>query len=222
MEVPIYHLLHHSNLLVFFALKSEIFNFPLSSQPSGFWSFGSGTSVGWVSSHSSGFLSFGSSISLCSTQFFEPFNKDPFQNGWVNSEAEKYKGKFSWDESSVLVGIPHDKGLKITEEARYYGLTKLVNIDTSSNEDLIIQYEVKLQVDSYSCGGLYMKLLEFSKDFKQTEFTDKTPYVIMFGPDKCGSNDKVHLIFRFQNKISKQFEEKHLKNPPTVKKIQIN
>eukprot|EP00456_Euglypha_rotunda_P016273 TRINITY_DN15366_c0_g1_i19.p1 TRINITY_DN15366_c0_g1~~TRINITY_DN15366_c0_g1_i19.p1 ORF type:complete len:380 (-),score=63.73 TRINITY_DN15366_c0_g1_i19:89-1228(-) len=39
----------------------------------------------------------------------------------------------------------------------------------------------------------------------------------MFGPDKCGGNDKVHFIFRHQNPISKEWEEKHLKNPPVIK-----
>lgn len=28
---------------------------------------------------------------------------------------------------------------------------------------------------------------------------DKTGYTIMFGPDKCSPNGKVHLIFRYRN-----------------------
>jgi hypothetical protein len=28
-------------------------------------------------------------------------------------------------------------------------------------------------------------------------FHDKTPYTIMFGPDKCGSDAKLHFIFRY-------------------------
>ena len=48
------------------------------------------------------------------------------------------------------------------------------------------------------------------------KFSDQTPYTIMFGPDKCGSNNKVHFIFRHQNPITKKFEEKHLTSPPTV------
>ena len=38
----------------------------------------------------------------------------------------------------------------------------------------------------------------------------------MFGPDKCGANNKVHFIFRHMNPITKKFEEKHLVNPPSV------
>ena len=60
---------------------------------------------------------------------------------------------------------------------------------------LVLQYEVKLQ-DGLDCGGAYIKLLrkEENKDFDPEKFTDKTPYVIMFGPDKCGSENKVVTI----------------------------
>ena len=34
----------------------------------------------------------------------------------------------------------------------------------------------------------------------------------MFGPDKCGENNKVHFILRHQNPVSKEWEEKHFKS----------
>ena len=33
----------------------------------------------------------------------------------------------------------------------------------------------------------------------------------MFGPDKCGEDYKLHLIFRHQNPLTKDLEEKHAK-----------
>lgn len=33
----------------------------------------------------------------------------------------------------------------------------------------------------------------------------------MFGPDKCGEDYKLHFIFRHQNPLNKDFEEKHAK-----------
>jgi len=39
----------------------------------------------------------------------------------------------------------------------------------------------------------------------------------MFGPDKCGSTNKVHLIVRQKNPISGVYEEKHLKDGPPMK-----
>jgi calnexin len=44
----------------------------------------------------------------------------------------------------------------------------------------------------------------------------QTPFTIMFGPDKCGSTNKVHF-FRHKNPITGEWEEKHLVNPPAPK-----
>ncbi len=73
-------------------------------------------------------------------------------------------------------------------------------ITPSLNEPLVIQYEVKLQ-HGLECGGAYIKLLteESSVDDEEKglrageEYTDKTPFTIMFGPDKCGSTNKGEL-----------------------------
>lgn len=45
----------------------------------------------------------------------------------------------------------------------------------------------------------------------------QTPFTIMFGPDKCGTTNKVHFIFRHKNPMTGLWEEKHLKNPPAPK-----
>lgn len=39
----------------------------------------------------------------------------------------------------------------------------------------------------------------------------------MFGPDKCGSTNKVHFIFRHKNPITGEYEEKHLTAAPTAR-----
>jgi calnexin len=36
-----------------------------------------------------------------------------------------------------------------------------------------------------------MKLLQDNKKLLSDEFSNTTPYVIMFGPDKCGATNKV-------------------------------
>jgi calnexin len=67
-----------------------------------------------------------------------------------------------------------------------------------------------------------MKLLtESPKGVKFKDFSDETPYTIMFGPDKCGGTDKVHFIFRHKNPISGEYEEKHLKSAPSSKLSQL-
>lgn len=39
----------------------------------------------------------------------------------------------------------------------------------------------------------------------------------MFGPDKCGSTNKVHFIIRRKNPKTGEYEEKHLKNTPMAR-----
>ena len=66
--------------------------------------------------------------------------------------------------------------------------------------------QVKFE-ESLTCGGAYVKLPRSGEDL--SNLNSDTPYTIMFGPDRCGSNNKVHFIVQFQNPISKQWEEKH-------------
>ena len=46
-------------------------------------------------------------------------------------------------------------------------------------------------IDLLECGGAYMKLLQENAALHAEEFSNASPYVIMFGPDKCGSTNKV-------------------------------
>ena len=46
-------------------------------------------------------------------------------------------------------------------------------------------------IDGLECGGAYMKLLQDNKALHAEEFSNASPYVIMFGPDKCGATNKV-------------------------------
>ena len=45
--------------------------------------------------------------------------------------------------------------------------------------------------DGLECGGAYMKLLQDNKKLHAEEFSNSSPYVVMFGPDKCGATNKV-------------------------------
>ncbi len=44
----------------------------------------------------------------------------------------------------------------------------------------------------------------------------------MFGPDKCGNEEKVHFIFRHKNPKTGLFEEKHLKDAPRIKSDKLS
>jgi Calreticulin family len=53
--------------------------------------------------------------------------------------------------------------------------------------------------DGLECGGAYLKLLRENKALHLEEFSNASPYVIMFGPDKCGSANKVCTVPADQN-----------------------
>jgi len=90
----------------------------------------------------------------------------------------------------------------------------------NKGKTLVVQYEVKLQ-NSLVCGGAYMKLLQDNKKLHAEEFSNASPYVIMFGPDKCGSTNKVHFIFRHKNPKTGEYEEKHLNGPPVARTTKV-
>lgn len=58
-------------------------------------------------------------------------------------------------------------------------------------------------------SGAYLKFLEGQPDLAQME--EKSSYTVMFGPDKCGSTNKIHLILRFKNAKTGEYKEHHLK-----------
>ena len=62
-----------------------------------------------------------------------------------------------------------------------------------------------------------MKLLQDNKKLHAEEFSNASPYVIMFGPDKCGATNKVHFIFKHKNPKTGEYEEKHLKSAPAAR-----
>lgn len=141
---------------------------------------------------------------------------DNFQDGlskWTYTEADDYSGKFAIGQGAnpTLAG---DRALIIPDKARKYGLSVAVPglLDLSS-KSLVVQYELKLD-QGMTCGGAYLKLP--LAGFNVKKLTGDTPYSIMFGPDKCGSTDKVHFIFQSLNPVTGKLTEHHLKTPPQV------
>ncbi|KAK3706297.1 hypothetical protein LTR37_012812 [Vermiconidia calcicola] len=154
--------------------------------------------------------------------FLEQFVDD---SRWQRSSAKKenteedwqYIGTWSVEEPTVLRGIHGDKGLVLKDKAAHHAISAKFDEPISNKDDtLVVQYEVKLQ-GGLECGGAYMKLLQDNTQLHADEFSNASPYVIMFGPDKCGSTNKVHFIFRHKNPKTGEYEEKHLKSPPPAR-----
>ncbi|KNC31585.1 hypothetical protein FF38_12733 [Lucilia cuprina] len=144
---------------------------------------------------------------------------DKSQKQWVKSQAKKddiaeeiakYDGVWSWEPPQRIVW-KNDIGLVLKSRAKHAAIASKLMKPFTFKEDkpLVVQYEVTLQ-EGQECGGSYIKLLSAGKATDDlTKFNDKTPYTIMFGPDKCGNDIKMHFIFRHVNPINGSITEKH-------------
>lgn len=105
-----------------------------------------------------------------------------------------------------------DSGLVLVTESRHAAIAAKLNkpFVFDGKKKFIAQYVVTFQ-KNVDCGGAYMKLLTDGALKDLSQFNDKTPYTIMFGPDKCGGVAKVRnlilsarfvLCFQYQVNIA--------------------
>ncbi|KAF3092697.1 hypothetical protein TWF569_009441 [Orbilia oligospora] len=157
--------------------------------------------------------------------FWEQFTDD-WKSRWTPSHAKKgntgeeewaYIGNWGHEEPYVLQGIIGDKGLVVKDKAAHHAISaKFKKPIDPKGQGLVVQYEVKLQ-EGLECGGAYLKLLRERSELHSEEFSNTSPYVIMFGPDKCGGTNKVHFIFNHKNPKTGEYEEKHLQGAPMAR-----
>ncbi|KAK1752457.1 Calnexin [Echria macrotheca] len=157
--------------------------------------------------------------------FLEQFTEG-WDKRWKPSHAKKdvqgdeewaYVGEWAVEEPTVYKGMEGDAGLVVKNAAAHHAISaKFPKKIDPKGKTLVVQYEVKMQ-NGLECGGAYMKLLRDTKALHQEEFANTTPYVIMFGPDKCGHTNKVHFIFNHKSPKTGEYEEKHLSSPPAAK-----
>ncbi|KAH7907792.1 Calreticulin-domain-containing protein [Hygrophoropsis aurantiaca] len=157
-----------------------------------------------------------------SAPFVEQFTDD-WTERWTPSEATKktpvggetfsYVGAWSVEEPETPL-IAGDKGLVAKSKAAHHAISAPFDapIDFKA-KPLVVQYEVKYQKGG-NCGGGYIKLLEDGFQTSGKEFSDNTPWVVMFGPDLTCPGTKLHFIFRHKSPVTGEFEEKHLTVPP--------
>ncbi|KAJ7597298.1 Calreticulin family-domain-containing protein [Mycena floridula] len=171
-------------------------------------------------------FSFHSSTMRSATNLKAPFIEqftDDWADRWTPSEATKktpvggetfsYVGKWEVEDPAISV-IDGDKGLVAKSKAAHHAISapfsKPIDFKT---QPLVVQYEVKYQKGG-NCGGGYLKLLEDGFQTSGKEFSDTTPWVVMFGPDLTCPGTKVHFIFRYKSPKTGETEEKHLNLPP--------
>jgi len=158
--------------------------------------------------------------------FIETFENELLESlGWIRSASKKddvdedlakYDGKWSIEPSldAILEG---DLGLVLKSKAKHSAISKRITkpFHFSDKKPLVVQYEVKFQ-NPLECGGAYVKLIAQDSSFKLDDFHDKTGFSVMFGPDKCGTENKYHFILRFKNPVSGIVHEHHAKKSQLV------
>ena len=86
----------------------------------------------------------------------------------------------------------HARSSQVPEKARHYGIATGLPETVDPAAGLVLQYDLKIS-DGITCGGAYLKFLTADADIKFEELKDDSPYTVMFGPDKCGSTNKVRV-----------------------------
>ncbi|XP_076180370.1 calnexin isoform X2 [Ptiloglossa arizonensis] len=149
-------------------------------------------------------------------------DEEKFKTTWTLSESKKdstdediaeYDGIWSIEEPKKHAQ-EGDLGLVFKSKARHAAVSTVLSKPFHfKNNPLVVQYEVNFQ-EGQECGGAYLKLLTLDPKLEDLKkFHDKTPYTIMFGPDKCGNDHKLRFIFRYKNPLNGSIEEKHCKKP---------
>lgn len=162
-------------------------------------------------------------IDLSRFYFIDHFDDaEKSEEKWVRSKAQKddtaeeiakYDGVWTIESPERIVW-KNDLGLVLKSKAKHAAISSKLNKKfVFSDKPLVVQYEVTMQ-NIQDCGGSYIKLISEGKSsLDLTQFNDKTPYTIMFGPDKCGNDIKLHFIFRHINPINGSISEKHSRKP---------
>jgi len=146
--------------------------------------------------------------SIDDAYFLETF-KD--QGRWVKSTDAMYSG-------NNFIQFK-DERLVLTSDSKRYGISAPLSKQTLPGEELVLQYELKL-ASPIECAGAYLKMLEGTPELETMK--ESSSYTVMFGPDKCGTTNKIHLILRFKNKKSGEYKEHHLKAPPAMKNDKLS
>ncbi|XP_037546012.1 calmegin [Nematolebias whitei] len=128
----------------------------------------------------------------------------------ADDDIAKYDGKWAVEPLKENK-VPGDQGLVLKSHAKHHAIAAMLDKPfVFKDKPLVVQYEVNFQ-DGIDCGGAYIKLLSDAGNLNLDQFHDRTPYTIMFGPDKCGEDYKLHFIFRHKNPLNRDLEEKHAK-----------
>ncbi|KAJ3025535.1 UNVERIFIED_CONTAM: Calreticulin-1 [Siphonaria sp. JEL0065] len=136
-------------------------------------------------------------LASATVYFKETFNGNEVPARWIQSEAKDDYGKFKVSAGKFYADEKVSRGLQTSQDARFYSISAPLDKEfDNKGKDLVLQFTVKHE-QNIDCGGGYIKLLP---KFDAKTFNGDTPYSIMFGPDICGSDKKIHAILNYKDK----------------------
>ncbi|KAK9729634.1 Calreticulin-1 [Basidiobolus ranarum] len=129
--------------------------------------------------------------------FFEETFDGNWADRWVPSKVKEDLGIFDVSAGKFFADSEVSKGLQTTQDARFYALSAPMDKTFSNKDkDFVVQFSVKHE-QNIDCGGGYLKVLPPGVDLEK--FDGETKYNVMFGPDICGPDRKVHVILNHNN-----------------------
>ncbi|KAI8819292.1 Calreticulin family-domain-containing protein [Chytriomyces cf. hyalinus JEL632] len=125
------------------------------------------------------------------------FAGDKLPARWVQSESKDDYGKFKVTAGKFFADSKASRGLQTSQDAKFYAMSAPLDKEfDNKGKDLVLQFTAKFE-QNIDCGGGYIKLLP---KFEAKTFNGDTPYSIMFGPDICGYDKKIHAIITYKGK----------------------
>lgn len=115
-------------------------------------------------------------------------------DAWVNSEKKEDIGKLVLSSGDFYGDKEINQGFKTSQDAKFYSASREIAEGVTNDEtDFVVSLSVKHE-QGLDCGGGYIKLMP---EFDAKAFDGDSQYHLMFGPDQCGYNKKVHIIFNY-------------------------
>lgn len=116
---------------------------------------------------------------------------------WTTSAKKSDYGKVLNTAGDFFGDEAINKGAKTGEDARFYAISSPLGAPiTNEGKTIVVSLSVKNE-QGLDCGGGYIKV--FPK-LDQAAFDGDSEYWLMFGPDKCGGSNRVHVIFNYNGK----------------------
>ena len=134
-------------------------------------------------------------LSTATVYFSEEFPSD-WKTRWVHT-SKPDTHPFTWSAGKIFVDEAEEKGLYTSSNLKFYAISAQFPSFSNKDKSLVFQFTVKNE-QFLDCGGGYFKILP--EGFDQENFSGDTPYLVMFGPDVCGSEKRTHVLLPYDGK----------------------